>query len=274
MRVLKTEQRACIKIISVCIPIVAALIAAGVGLNVIKTKAKEFDPSIVPVVEVKTLDIPPEVLGQLRAVSNNHPHKAKHSKLGGKHYSAGVFSSHFITDEAPAAYGYYWNGTMANQVGSVIGMSESELVPINKTTGNILISYSRVGDHIGFHYDSYATGNGRMINVIVHVHATPGSCSTFQYYQPGNNTQSTESLETVRLEEHPPGTAVVFEGTTLYHRVTPQCGPGEERLVWSTMFVVNEWQSTIWSGYLNLMFDFAYRGFRQTVYDRILRRKA
>jgi hypothetical protein len=165
---------------------------------------------------------------------------------------------------------------MAEQVASIINNNVGggthdpiNVFPLHKVAASILISYSNAGHHVGFHYDTYATANGKMNNAIVPVEASSNSCCTFQYVPATNTTTSgaalaadcADSLETIRLEDHPSGTTVVFEGSTVFHGVTDQC-EGERIVVWSTMFVVDGYTSSVWAGYLNIIFDLAYNGFR------------
>jgi len=236
---------------------VAFAISAGVGLVLINDAAKTFDASREPILHTVDLDLPPQALSELRDLALGRD--GKRSRVGGDHYSAAVLPSQIVRKHAPTAYNLYWNGTLADQVSRYINVDRVSAIP--KTTANMLIGYTRPGDHIGFHYDTYATNNGRMINVIVPIYSTPGSCSQFQAVLADGRVKNVMN------------TSLVFEGSTVFHQVTPQC-ENEQRFVWSLLFVVDEWQSHFWAGYLNFLFDLGYTGFRQTLYSRLVKAAA
>jgi hypothetical protein len=114
--------------------------------------------------------------------------------------------------------------------------------------------YSEPGDHIGFHYDTshYA---GERFTVLIGLVNRSGSALECHLHTKEHALPKVEL--SIRTD---PGTVVLFNGDTVWHRVTPVAA-GEERISLSLEYVTSPRMSPIRRVVSNLKDAIAYFGF-------------
>jgi hypothetical protein len=102
-----------------------------------------------------------------------------------------------------------------------------------------LFLYDKPGDRVGFHYDSCHYKKGMVYTVLVGLVSRSQSRLCCQLYKERKDREIVE----LKLETRP-GSLVIFNGCSVYHGTTP-LGPGEERVVFSMEFLLNQYMHPV-----------------------------
>ncbi|MBM3219922.1 MAG: 2OG-Fe(II) oxygenase [Candidatus Rokubacteria bacterium] len=171
------------------------------------------DSVIAPMVE--------EVRQQRAAVNRNY--------LPG-HKKGGSVSYYTLREHAPAILTLYRSGAFLDFVRTVTG-APADRCPENDPHSCALYYYTEPGDHMGFHFDT-SYYKGARYTVLVGLVERSSSRLVCQIHKddPARRREFTIATE--------PGTLVLFNGDTLWHKITP-LGEDEERVSLTLEYVTD-----------------------------------
>jgi hypothetical protein len=171
-----------------------------------------------------------------------------------KHKKGGSVSYFVLSRKAPAILSLYRSAAFVDFLSRLAG-ARLLLCPDDDPHACALYFYTEPGDHIGFHYDT-SYYKGARYTVLVGLVERSSSRLVCQLYKDDPKRQTQElSLATE------PGTFVFFNGDKLYHSVSP-LQPGEERIVLTMQYVINQRMGPFKRVVSNMKDAVAYFGFR------------
>ncbi len=141
---------------------------------------------------------------------------------------AGTIAYETLIETAPVMTSLYHSDDLRRFLSSSIKV-ELLPTPIRDQNSLSLLIYDRPGDHIGFHYD-YNFYRGRHFTVILCLVNTGTAADGLSHASFVVNQDGTE-----REIRAAPNTLIMFEGSKVYHRVTP-IKENERRVVMSMTF--------------------------------------
>ncbi len=177
------------------------------------------------------------------------------------HKKGGSVSFYAIVSRAPALLSLYRSPALR---GFLSRLAEAPLLlcPEDDPHSCALYYYQQPGDHIGFHYDT-SYYKGKRYTVLIGLVERSEHCRLVARVRKRGETRLPErgQAEEIREARIPmdPGTAVFFNGDTLWHAVTP-LGKGEERVVLTLQYVTNQEMGPFKKMFSNLKDAFAYFG--------------
>jgi hypothetical protein len=176
------------------------------------------------------------------------------------HKQGGSVSRHAIDRLAPQIAELYRSSALLEWLQRLTG-ERLQLSPADDPHAYALYFYTRVGDHIGWHYDTsyYA---GRRYTLLLGVIDRSSCRLDYQLHtrEPG----ATMVAGTVQI---PPGGLVFFDGDKLRHRISP-LQEGEMRVSLTLEYVTDPRMHPWWRLISNMKDAVAYFGFRQ-VFQRL-----
>lgn len=198
--------------------------------------------------------LPAELIARLRACVDRTEPAINRNYLPG-HKQGGSVSRHTIDRLAPAIAELYESPRLTDWLERLVG-EPLQLSPADDPHAYALYFYTRVGDHIGWHYDTsyYA---GRRYTLLLGINDRSSCRLDYQLHTRERGRKKVEG--SVRL---PPGGMVLFDGDKLRHRITP-LKAGEKR-VSLTFEYVTDGRMRFGRRFISQMKDaVAYFGFRQ-----------
>lgn len=169
------------------------------------------------------------------------------------HKKGGSVSFYTLLDKAPALLSLYRSPALITFLSRLVE-APLLLCPEDDPHSCALYYYRQPGDHIGFHYDrSYY--KGKRYTVLIGLVERSEHCRLVARVRKRGET---EEIRETRIPMDP-GTAVLFNGDTLWHAVTP-LGKGEERVVLTLQYVTNQEMGPLNRAFSNLKDAFAYFG--------------
>ena len=169
------------------------------------------------------------------------------------HKQGGTIAYEDLHRVAPEIIAFYQSDYLRQLCSAVIG--EPVLpTPIHDQSSCSLLFYDRPRDHIGWHYD-YNFYNGRHFTVLLplvnrHLEEDRLSSAQLVIRQEGREV----------MIPTPPNTLIVFEGATVFHKVT-RLAENELRVILSMTFCTRP-QTSLLKGMLRRFKDIAYFGVR------------
>ena len=171
------------------------------------------------------------------------------------HKAGGSVSRHTIDQLAPYIAQLYRSPALIAWLEKITG-DRLQLSPPDDPHAYALYYYTRVGDHIGWHYDT-SYYDGRRYTVLFGV-LDESSCKLDYELHTRDDSRADEPGSV----QYPPGALVLFDGDKLRHRVTPAAA-GEMRVSLTFEYVTNP-DMRPWRRFVSNMKDaIAYFGFRQ-----------
>ena len=161
------------------------------------------------------------------------------------HYSAGILPRNKIEKYNNNIINYY-NNDMPIIISNIINET---VYPTNKNNHLLLLAYNKENDKVEFHYDTNIYKN-KMISVIILIKSSNNSCSHFEYIY--NN-----ELYSIDLKNRKRGTAIIYKGNSLFHRVTKQC-KNEERYIWNSVYIIDNYKPFFFNEILNSIYNVGY----------------
>ena len=177
-----------------------------------------------------------------------------------KHKKGGSVSYFALSRKAPAILSLYRSAAFVDFLSRLAG-ARLLLCPDDDPHACALYYYTEPGDHIGFHYDT-SYYKGARYTVLIGLVERSSSRLVCQLYKDDPRRQTQEL--SVATE---PGTFVFFNGDKLYHSVSP-LQPGEERIVLTMQYVINQRRGPFKRVVSNMKDAVAYFGFRSLFRSR------
>ena len=177
-----------------------------------------------------------------------------------KHKKGGSVSYFVLSRKAPAILSLYRSAAFVDFLSRLAG-ARLLLCPDDDPHACALYFYTEPGDHIGFHYDT-SYYKGARYTVLIGLVERSSSRLVCQLYKDDPRRQTQEL--SVATE---PGTFVFFNGDKLYHSVSP-LQPGEERIVLTMQYVINQRMGPFKRVVSNMKDAVAYFGFRSLFRSR------
>ena len=178
------------------------------------------------------------------------------------HKQGGSVGRRIIDERAPFIAELYRSPALIDMLADIAG-ERLQLSPPDDPHAYALYFYTRLGDHIGWHYDTsyYA---GRRYTVLFGV-IDQSSCRLD--YELHTREKGVAAVPgSIRI---PPGGLVFFDGDALRHRITP-LGKGEMRVSLTFEYVTDVRMRRGWRLISNLKDALGYFGFRQVFTRRPL----
>jgi hypothetical protein len=170
-----------------------------------------------------------------------------------RHKKGGSVSAYTLRAQAPAIVTLYRSPAFLAFVAAVTGRSV-QLCPDRDPHACALYYYTEPGDHIGFHFDT-SYYKGARFTVLVGLVERSSSRLVCQIHKDDPARRRELALATE------PGTLVLFNGDTLWHKITP-LGEGEERVSLTLEYVTDPAMSPAKRFVSNMKDAVAYFGFR------------
>ncbi|MGQ0555383.1 MAG: HalD/BesD family halogenase [Nitrospiraceae bacterium] len=169
------------------------------------------------------------------------------------HKQGGSVSSYVIREKAPAILALYRSHALRTFLGRLVD-APLMLCPEDDPHACALYYYTKLGDHIGFHYDT-SYYKGARYTVLIGLVEQSEQCRLVARVHKGK--APTEISETrIPME---PGTMVVFNGDKLWHAVTP-LGAHERRVILTLQYVTDQRMGPLKKLFSNMKDAFAYFG--------------
>ena len=171
-----------------------------------------------------------------------------------RHKKGGSVSYYTLREQAPAILTLYRSRPFLDFVRAVTGRRDADLCPDSDPHACALYYYTEPGDHIGFHFDtSYYKGTRFTVLLgLVERSSSRLVCQTHKN-DPARMREVTLATE--------PGTLVLFNGDTLWHKITP-LGTNEERVSLTLEYVTDPAMTPAKRFVSNMKDAIAYFGFR------------
>lgn len=169
------------------------------------------------------------------------------------HKKGGSVSFYTLLSKAPAILSLYRSPALLIFLSRLVE-APLLLCPEDDPHSCALYYYQQPGDHIGFHYDT-SYYKGKRYTVLIGLVERSEQCRLVARVRKSGET---EEIREARIPMHS-GTAVCFNGDTLWHAVTP-LGKGEERVVLTLQFVTNQEMGPLNRAFSNLKDAVAYFG--------------
>ena len=150
----------------------------------------------------------------------------------------GTVPQNILMDKYPDVIEFFKSTSLKDIISNTIGKDVTNTPLIDPLSCTVIV-YDRYGDYINWHYDNNVY-NGRLITVNICIYHGNNRCSFFEYKDYNNKTI------TIKLKQFE---AIVFEGTKVFHRVSPACDD-EKRVILSMTFTTDKTIDT-----LNKMFS-------------------
>ncbi len=195
-----------------------------------------------------------ELTAQLAAAVADVEGSVNRNYLPG-HKQGGSVSRHLIDAQAPVIADLYRAPALSRWLGELAGETLQHS-PADDPHAYALYFYTRVGDHIGWHYDTsyYA---GRRYTLLLGV-IEQSSCRLD--YELHTRRHGVERVAgSVQI---PPGGLVFFDGDALRHRISPAAA-GDRRVSLTFEYVTDPRMHRWWRLISNMKDSFGYFGFRQ-----------
>ena len=215
--------------------------------STLTTPRESFEDYIVVLPNLLPVELQSEVSDSLdRDVSSNPTVQRSYIPL---HKAGGTLSYADLFEFAPIAVALYQSTLMKELVSSVVGEAVTT-TPLWDQSSCSLLCYTQPGDRIGWHYD-YNFYRGRHFTVLYVIdNLGPNGLSSA--------TLQTRSGGQVKAVPTPKNSLVVFEGSQVFHRVTP-LADSERRLILSMTYTTDPSNSLV-QGVLRRFKDVAYYG--------------
>jgi len=170
-----------------------------------------------------------------------------------RHKKGGSVSAYTLREQAPAILTLYRSPAFLDFVRAVTGQAVQRC-PDGDPHACALYYYTEPGDHIGFHYDT-SYYRGTRYTVLVGLVERSSSRLVCQVHKddPARLRELALATET--------GTLVLFNGDTLWHKITP-LGEGEERVSLTLEYVTDPTMTPVKRFVSNMKDAIAYFGFR------------
>ena len=169
------------------------------------------------------------------------------------HKKGGSVSFYTLLNKAPAILSLYRSPALLTFLSRLVE-APLLLCPEDDPHSCALYYYQQPGDHIGFHYDT-SYYKGKRYTVLIGLVERSERCWLVARVRKRGET---EEIRETRIPMDP-GTAVLFNGDTLWHAVTP-LGKGEERVVLTLQYVTNQEMGPFKKMFSNLKDACAYFG--------------
>jgi alkylated DNA repair dioxygenase AlkB len=171
-----------------------------------------------------------------------------------RHKKGGSVSYYTLREQAPAILTLYRSPAFLAFLRAVTGAPAADLCPETDPHACALYYYTEPGDHIGFHFDtSYYKGTRYTVLLgLVERSSSRLVCQTHRD-DPSRNREVALATE--------PGTLVLFNGDTLWHKITP-LGEDEERVSLTLEYVTDPGMTRAKRFVSNMKDAIAYFGFR------------
>lgn len=196
----------------------------------------------------------PEVTAQLLAAVAAAEPAVNRSYLPG-HKQGGSVSRHTLDRLAPFIAELYRSPALIGLLEKIAG-ERLQLSPPDDPHAYALYFYTRVGDHIGWHYDTsyYA---GRRYTVLLGVLDHSSCRLDYELH-----TREKDVAVVPGSVQIPPGGLVFFDGDKLRHRITP-LGENEKRVSLTLEYVTDPRMHPGWRLISNFKDAVGYFGLRQ-----------
>jgi hypothetical protein len=171
-----------------------------------------------------------------------------------KHKKGGSVSYYTLTLKAPVFVELYRSPAFIDFISRLVGHPVMPC-PDDDPHACALYFYNQPGDHIGFHYDT-SYYKGARYTVLMGLVQRSAECRLICQLYKGDATRAMQEL---RLTT-PPGAMVIFNGSKLWHGITPIEG-GAERIVLTMEYVTNPEMGAFNRFVSNMKDAIAYFGF-------------
>ena len=171
------------------------------------------------------------------------------------HKQGGSVSRHTIDESAPFIAQLYRSPALLAWLSRLAG-EPLQVSPPDDAHAYALYFYTRLGDHIGWHYDT-SYYRGRRYTLLLGVIDESSCRLDYELH-----TRQPERANESGSVQYPPGALVFFDGDKLKHRITP-AGPGERRVSLTFEYVTDPRMHAWWRLISNMKDAVAYFGLRQ-----------
>ena len=198
--------------------------------------------------------LPPDVTARLVEAVSAVDGSVNRNYLPG-HKQGGSVSRHTIDELAPFVGELYRSPALLEWLGQLAG-ERLQVSPPDDPHAYALYFYTRVGDHIGWHYDT-SYYRGRRYTVLLGV--VDDSACRLDYEL---HTREPDVANVAGSIQYPPGALVFFDGDKLRHRITP-ARAGDRRVSLTFEYVTDPSMHAWWRLISNMKDAVAYFGLRQ-----------
>jgi len=178
------------------------------------------------------------------------------------HKKGGSVSYYTVMEKAPRFLDLYRSGAFIEFLSRLV-RAKLVLCPDSDPHSCALYYYTEPGDHIGFHYDR-SFYKGARYTILMGLVARSTKCKLVCELFKDDPVKSSRKLELITE----PGDLVVFNGSKLWHAVTP-LGEGEERISLTMEYVTDTDMGTFKRIYSSLKDSVAYFGIRAVIKQAI-----
>lgn len=198
--------------------------------------------------------LPAEMTARLIAAVAAVEHAVNRNYLP-RHKQGGSVSRHVIDDLAPSIAELYRSPALIGWLSQLAG-ERLQVSPPDDAHAYALYFYTRVGDHIGWHYDT-SYYRGRRYTLLLGV--IDDSACRLEYEL---HTREPDVPDEAGSLQYPPGSLVFFDGDRLKHRITP-ARAGDRRVSLTFEYVTDPRMHAWWRLISNMKDAVAYFGLRQ-----------
>ncbi|HSF66776.1 MAG TPA: 2OG-Fe(II) oxygenase [Nitrospiraceae bacterium] len=171
------------------------------------------------------------------------------------HKKGGSVSYYTVMEKAQRFLDLYRSDTFIEFLSRLV-RAKLILCPDSDPHSCALYYYTEPGDHIGFHYDR-SFYKGARYTILMGLVARSTQCKLVCELFKDDPVKSSRRLELITQ----PGDLVIFNGSKLWHAVTP-LGEGEERISLTMEYITNSDMGAFKRLYSNLKDSVAYFGIR------------
>jgi len=199
--------------------------------------------------------LPPDATQQLVRIVQALLPRVNRNYLPG-HKQGGSVSRFLLDKHAPWVAELYRSPALIGWLEKITG-DKLQLSPDTDPHAYALYYYTQKGDHIGWHYDT-SYYDGRRYTMLIGIMDDSSCHLEYELHRRNPNVPTVAGSV-----QYPPGSFILFNGDSLWHRVTPMLNNGETRVSLTFEYVTNPHMKP-WKRFVSNMKDsLAYFGFRQ-----------
>jgi hypothetical protein len=211
--------------------------------------------------------LPPEVIEHHLLPEVEQLRPEVHRNYIPTHKKGGSVSHYTLAEKAPVFLDLYHSPAFIDFISRLVGTAVMPC-PDDDPHACALYFYTEPGDHIGFHYDT-SYYKGARYTILMGLVQRSTQCRLVCQLYKGDPTRQMHELWLAT----PAGAMVIFNGSRLWHAITPLEG-GAERIVLTMEYVTNPEMGPLHRFVSNMKDAIAYFGFSAVLRGALSRRRA